>query len=223
MNWMRGKITVQLAALTAAGALAATLGAAPAVSEEGLPVRGFPGLPVSSSLPVAEGAELPQVPQLDLEGYQGTWHQVAALPHVFSIQCARDTTARYTLTGPETVRVVNSCTDWFGNPSGIEGQARVTDPGTGASLRVWFNGVPFQSPDGPTNYRVAWMSGDGGVVLVGSPDRTTGFVLSRGTSLSAREWSGVRAAVVAAGYDPCTFLTSPVGGGREDRQPLCVL
>ena len=172
---------------------------------------------------MSSGGELSQIPYLDLEAYQGTWHQVAVLPHIFSLQCARDTTAQYTITGPDTVRVVNSCTDWFGNPSGIEGQARVTDPATQASLRVWFNGVPFQNPNGPTNYRVTWMSDDGATVLVGNPGRTVGFVLSRKLSLTPGEWSEVRDIVAARGYNSCMFITSPVTGGREGYQPLCTL
>ncbi|MBI9001136.1 lipocalin family protein [Corynebacterium sp. CCM 8864] len=211
------------AALAAAAVtLAVSLVGSPAVAAESAS-QGFKGVPATSSLPTVPGGELSQIAHLDLNAYQGTWHQVAAVPQIFSLQCARDTTAQYTLTGKDTVRVVNSCTDWFGNASGIDGQARVTDPETQASLRVWFNGVPFQNPDGPTNYRVTWMSDDGRTVLVGSPNRASGFVLSREVALPMEKWSEVRDVVEDRGYNPCTFLTSPVTGGREGYQPLCTL
>ncbi|MBI8990425.1 lipocalin family protein [Corynebacterium meridianum] len=222
MNTFRRTPFQMKVSLAAVAVLTVSLVGSPAAASESVP-QGFKGLPATSSTPTLPGGELSQIPYLDLDAYQGTWHQVAALPHIFSAQCARDTAARYTLTGQDTVRVVNSCTDWFGNPSGIDGQARVTDPETQASLRVWFNGVPFQNPDGPTNYRVTWMSHDGQTVLVGSPDRATGFVLSRDVALPGEKWSEVRDVIADRGYNPCTFLTSPVTGGREGYQPLCTL
>ncbi|MBV7294283.1 lipocalin family protein [Corynebacterium sp. TAE3-ERU16] len=123
MNTIHRTPSRAAAAAAAAVALAVSPATAPfAGSTE--PPAGFPGSPAGSSLTTAtmsSGGELSQIPYLDLAAYQGTWHQVAVLPHAFSLQCARDTTAQYTITGADTVRVVNSCTDWFGNPSGIEG------------------------------------------------------------------------------------------------------
>ena len=211
MSFTRRIISSVLLTTAVIGATAAVAPAAHAQSSFGI----LPGL--------AAPADLVQIDKLDVDEYLGTWHQVAVLPQVFSLQCARDTAAQYTLTGPDTVRVVNTCVDWFGNPSGIDGQARVTDPATQASLRVWFNGVPFQNPDGPTNYRVTWMADDGSTVIVGNPGRTAGFVLSRRVALSPGEWTQVRDVVAARGYNPCTFITSPVTGGREGYQPLCTL
>lgn len=189
-------------------------------SENG--AEGFRGIPVTSSLTSSPG-ELSQIDQLDLVAYQGTWNQIAVLPQIFSLQCARDTRATYEQVSESTIRVINTCTDWFGNPSGIEGTARVTDPGTKASLRVAFKGVPFQNPDGPANYRVTWISADGETVIVGNPERTAGFVLSRKADLMESEWRQVRDTVAERGYNPCTFITSPVTGGVEGYRPLCTL
>ena len=187
-----------------------------------IPGETFRGVPVTSSLPGAPGG-LSQVEHLDLESYQGTWNQIAVVPQVFNAQCARDTRATYTLVGDGLVEVVNTCTDWFGNRSGIRGSARVTDPATDASLRVAFEGVPFQDPDGPTNYRVTWMSDDGETVIVGNPNRSAGFILSRRDDLTLARWREISAVVGDRGYNPCMFITSPVTGGVEGYRPLCTL
>ncbi|MBD8507647.1 lipocalin family protein [Hoyosella sp. G463] len=197
-------------ALAAAGALAAGIvvtGAATAAAAPG------------SMLP----APLPSIASLDVERYAGTWQQVAAVPQPFNLECARDTRATYAVTAPGTISVRNDCTTWSGAPSGITGEATVTDPSTNASLQVTFPSVPFSPPEGLPNYVVTYIDEGYETAIVGDPARTSGFVLSRSGTLTGAEWQQVQDVIVDRGWNPCFFLTSPITGGLETIQPLCTL
>ncbi|MGW6375666.1 lipocalin family protein [Rhodococcus sp. NPDC055112] len=172
----------------------------------------------------ATAAPLAPVPRLDVQRYLGTWHQLAAVPQPFSLNCARDTRAVYSLTDAQNVRVENNCTTWTGGDNGVIGNARVNDTATGAQLHVSFPGVSTQdSLDGPTNYVVSFIADDYSWALVGDPARFSGFVLSRTVSASDERWREIRAVVESRGYNSCLVLTSPTTGGRQDIRPLCTV
>lgn len=165
------------------------------------------------------GSQLPEIEEaVDLERYAGTWYQVAALPQPYTLQCARDTTAEYAVIDEDTISVRNSCGTLFGQDSVIEGTATTRSD---ASLRVNFPDVPFQDPNGPTNYRVTYLAEDYSLAVVGDPNRTSGFVLSRTPDLSPQQWSQVRETVESRGFWSCSFLTVPMAEGRGDIAPLC--
>ncbi len=173
--------------------------------------------------PTNVGALAP-IASLDVERYLGRWYQVAAVPQPFNLDCARDTTARYSLIDPTNIKVENNCTTWSGGANGIVGNARVNDAVTNAQLHVSFPSVPFQSsPDGPTNYIVTYIAPDYSWALVGDPMRFSGFVLSRVPSLSEAAWREVRFTVESRGYNSCLLLTSPLSAGRQDIRPLCTV
>ncbi|MFF0487772.1 lipocalin family protein [Nocardia sp. NPDC004068] len=179
--------------------------------------------PISASALTSAAAPAP-VPQLDLNRYLGTWYQLAAIPQYFNLVCARDTRAEYALDPQGDIAVHNTCTTWAGTPNEIRGTATVNDPVTNAQLHVSFPGVPTQDTrTGPTNYIVTALGPDYSWALVTDPGRLSGFVLSRTPGLDAREWSEVRAAIVAAGEDPCVYLTSPTTGGDDRLAPLCAV
>ncbi|MGW4769508.1 lipocalin family protein [Nocardia sp. NPDC004278] len=162
------------------------------------------------------------VPQLDLGRYVGTWHQLAAVPQVFNLSCARDTMAEYRLDERGDVAVHNSCVTWTGELNEIHGTATVNDRQTGAQLHVSFPGVPGQDlRNGPTNYIVTALGPDYSWALVTDPTRTSGFVLSRAVALDPDTWNHVRAAITEVGQSPCLYLTSPTTGGLSDIAPLC--
>ncbi|MFE9580711.1 lipocalin family protein [Nocardia sp. NPDC006044] len=180
-----------------------------------------PGSAQAAPTPITAPAP---VSSLDLNRYLGTWNQLAAVPQYFNLVCARDTQANYTLDPQGNVSVRNTCTTWSNMNNEITGTATVNDRVTGAQLHVSFPGVPTQDRiDGPTNYIVTALGPDYSWALVTDPYRTSGFVLARAPMLDAAEWSRVRAEIVAAGQDPCLYLTSPTTGGRSDIAPLCTL
>lgn len=165
------------------------------------------------------GSKLPETSrELDLEKYSGTWYQVAAVPQPFTLQCARDVKAQYSLLNSKTVGVKNTCVTYSGGKSEIEGSAKVK---SGKSLRVNFPGVPFQDENGKTNYRVTYLADDYSLAVVGDPNRLSGFVLSRSPELTPQEWKKVKNVIAWRGWNPCTFLTVPMTGGRSDVTPLC--
>ncbi|MEO9222103.1 MAG: lipocalin family protein, partial [Mycobacteriaceae bacterium] len=156
--------------------------------------------------------------------YLGTWNQVASIPAWFDLFCLRDTQARYTLNGDQTVKVFNTCSGPFDFTVPIEGRARVADPVTNGALQVSFLSLfGFQLYFGGTNYVIAAHDADYTWALVGSPDRGTGFLLSRSPALTPQQWQTARNAVTAAGFDSCRFNTTITTGGLTTRQPLCTL
>lgn len=165
---------------------------------------------------------LQPVERLDLERYAGTWFQLAAVPQIFSLQCAYDTTANYTPIDGLTVGVKNRCRTWWGNSSGVDGKARVLDPESPAALRVSFDNTLFGSPqEGPANYIVTYIAPDYSWALVGSPNRSSGFVLSRSPRASASRWHEIKSVIAERGYWDCAFLTSPTRKGCRRVTPLC--
>ncbi len=164
---------------------------------------------------------LSPVPSLNVEKYMGTWNQIAAIPQPFSLMCARDTQATYTLLDPANVRVENTCTTWMGSKNEIVGNARVNDTVTNAQLHVSFPGVPTQeNPEGSTNYIVAYIADDYSWALVGDPFRTSGFILSRSSAVTLEKFREIRAVVESKGYNSSIILTSPTPGGATDIRPL---
>lgn len=215
-----GALTGALRRVTAFAAAAMRPARLAGVAVAAMVVFGAVAAPAGAS-PAAGPAP---VPALDLSRYVGTWYQVAAVPQYFNLVCARDTRAEYAALPNGDVSVHNSCTTWSGANNEIQGAARAVDPVTGAQLRVAFPGVPTQeSLDGPPNYVVTALGPDYSWALVTDPYRISGFVLSRTPALDADQWNRVVAAIVAAGEQPCLYLTSPVTGGRGDITPLCRL
>lgn len=178
--------------------------------------------PAAGPTPAAAAAgPLTPVPT-ELDRYVGQWNQVAAVPAFFDVLCLRDTRATYTANPDGTVGVANTCRGPFGLPVPIQGKARVTDPVTTGALQVSFlNLFGTQLYLGGTNYVVAAHDADYTWALVGDPGRRSGFLLSRTPALSTAQWQVAFDAVVAAGYDPCRFLTTPTTGGLATKAPLC--
>ena len=164
---------------------------------------------------------LAPVPSLDLDRYLGTWNQVAAVPQPFNLICARDTQANYQMIDEFNIRVENTCTTWTGGENRIVGNARVNDTATKAQLHVSFPGVPTQeSQEGPTNYIVAYIADDYSWAFVGSPNRTSGFVLKRTPDVSVEQFREIRSVVESLGYDSNFITTTPTPGGATTIQQL---
>ncbi|WP_040793723.1 lipocalin family protein [Nocardia paucivorans] len=178
---------------------------------------------VSGAGPVSADTGPAPVPRLDLNRYLGRWWQLAAVPQFFNVVCARDTQAHYSLDPQGNIAVRNSCITWVNTVNEITGTAVVNDRATGAQLRVSFPGVPTQdNVEGPTNYIVTALGPDYSWAVVTDPSRVSGFVLAREPVLDDTAWQQIRAAITAAGQNPCFYLTSPTTGGDPRIVPLCV-
>ncbi|MFD7071395.1 lipocalin family protein [Streptomyces sp. NPDC059913] len=77
--------------------------------------------------------------------YTGTWFQLAAVPQLFELQCAKNVKAVHGATGRGGVAVTNSCATWLGASSRITGEALPLDartatgtaPGRTTSSPAW--------------------------------------------------------------------------------------
>ncbi len=161
------------------------------------------------------------VRSVDLDQYAGTWLNLASLPNPFLDVCERDITADYALLPDGLVQVVNTCTVG-GVPVPIEGRARVVDPATNAKLQVTFvqQGGQFVFVPGG-DYWVIGLDRDYRWAVVGDPDRSSGFILSRTPTLTLRDLIGIVASLIRSGYDPCAFELTPTTGGLEATGSIC--
>ncbi|MGW5733133.1 MULTISPECIES: lipocalin family protein [Streptomyces] len=178
---------------------------------------------VTLAAPAAQAAppQPPAVDKVDVDRYQGTWYQVAAVPQLFEIQCAKNVKARYTLTATGTIGVRNSCTTWLHTTSAINGEAKALDR-SGARLNVSFrkSGDSYAHTD-DANYIVTGLDPDYRWAVVTDSDRESGFVLSRNPTLTARQLSAATASIAAAGLDACDFRITRQDGGANRSGSLC--
>lgn len=186
---------------------------------------------LSIPAPARADTTLQPVKNLDVERYLGTWWQQATIPAFYGIRCAKDTNATYTLINSTTVGVDNKCTSFTGQPDGIKGKATVVDPKkSNAALAVSFPGIPNTINTGSfPNYVIAWVAdgkdpkGPYEYAIVGDPYRLSGFVLSREKVVSNEKLHMLRLKTESLGFNSCTFLISPITGGRSDYSPLCTV
>jgi len=141
------------------------------------------------------------VERVDLERYQGLWHEVARLPQSFQdsarLRC-EEVTARYTPAGPGRITVVNSCVNAL-DPArprrDVEGQAYVVENSQGARLRVSFF-WPFHG-----DYWVLGLDPDYRWALVGAPSRQSLWLLSRTPTMDEAEVQRALAIARREGFD----------------------
>jgi lipocalin len=155
------------------------------------------------------------VDYVDLDRYDGLWYEIARYPNLFQLGCVC-TTARYGITGPDTVSVLNTCNRfWSRGPlTTIEGEAVVVDPITQAKLSVSFDTVPVpgdywiidlvEDPGDPT--------GDYAYAVVGEPSRRNLFILARDPLIDTPEEEAIYHELLirleAQFYDPSRLRVS---------------
>ena len=179
-------------------------------------MNAFPALALMLALaaPAAadEPAPLQAVPELDLQRYSGTWHEIARLPMYFERRCVGDITATYVPLESGRVQVRNACLRDDGVRMQSNGMARRagTDP---AKLEVrfapsWLSFLPMVWSD----YWVIALDPDYRWALVGEPDREYLWILSREPALAAGTFNMIKARAVELGYtlDELIVVVPPV-------------
>ena len=152
------------------------------------------------------------VKDLDLNRYQGLWHQLAAIPADFQDRCSGNTTAEYKLLPDGLIQVINSCDLVDGNERSVsEARARINDDfGLNSTLEVTFVSFlgcwvwPFAG-----DYWVTYISDDYKRVIVGHPDYEYGWILSKEPALTMKEYRELDVELKSQGYDTCDFIISP--------------
>lgn len=157
---------------------------------------------LATPLAAADDAPLPTVPSVDLARYAGSWYEIAMLPNRFQKQCVADTQAQYRLDG-ERVEVINRCRKSDGQVDAREGRAKAVEGSGNAKLRVSF----FWPIYG--DYWVLALDPDYRHVLVGTPDRDYGWVLSRTPQMEEATLQALLDRAAALGFDKAAFKRTP--------------
>lgn len=150
------------------------------------------------------------VAHVDLHRYQGLWYEVARIPNRFQKQCAADTTTRYALRADGRVEVTNRCRTQAGTWDEARGVARVIDSDSNARLQVSFVDLfGWQLFWG--DYWILYLAPDYSHVVIGTPERRFGWVLSRTPVLPAIARQAIDQQLRLQGYEPDAFLDTPQG------------
>ncbi len=166
------------------------------------------------------------VNDLQVERYMGLWHQLGAIPQDFAEDCVRNTTAEYKILEDSSIEVLNSCEEENGDLSVAEGRARVNaDFQVNSKLEVTF-----------VNVFGTWLwnlSGDYWVIdldpdyqwsLVGHPELSGLYILSRTPTLPNSRLKSMRDFMESVGYDSCDVIMSETPGGSfSGNERLCDL
>lgn len=139
------------------------------------------------------------VDSVALDRYVGVWHEVAKIPNRFQKQCARGTTATYTLRPDGRITVLNACFKENGSRSQAEGVARIVDRSNNARLEVSFVSFlgwrPFWG-----DYWILGLDPDYRWAVIGTPDRKYGWILARSETLAETELDLAFAVLAGNGY-----------------------
>lgn len=161
-------------------------------------VRNLLPLPLLFLLPCSVKAQTTYA--VDLNQFQGVWHEVARSPNLFQRNCC-SSTAEYRLNTNGTVTVTNRCSNRNGQCTTIQGTARSTNH-CNNQLIVSFP-VPFgRTSDrrGRANYIIHYVSPDYQRAVVGTPRGRLVWILSRTPSISRYEYQQLTSVAAQAGY-----------------------
>ncbi len=140
------------------------------------------------------------VPQLDLQRYSGTWHEIAHLPMFFQRHCVDRITATYTRKADGTVEVRNACATRNGTMDESVGVARPV-PGQPGALEVrfapqWLSWLPMVWAD----YWVIDLDPEYRWAVVGGPSRKYLWILSREPRMARATFESITSRAAALGY-----------------------
>jgi len=144
----------------------------------------------------AQNKLLEVVVRVDIGRYLGTWYEIARIPTRFQKNCVA-VTATYSLRPDGKIRVINRCRKKTldGPLREIEGKAWVADKKTNAKLKVQFF-WPFSG-----DYWIIELDPDYRWAVVGHPDRTYLWILSRTPRMDQALYNDLLDRVGNKGYD----------------------
>jgi apolipoprotein D and lipocalin family protein len=144
----------------------------------------------------AETKPLEVVPRVDIERYLGTWYEIATIPQRFQKGCV-GVSAHYSLREDGAIDVFNVCRRGTldGKERSIRGKAWIVDRTTNAKLKVRFF-WPFTGA-----YWIIELDEGYRWAVVGHPDRTYYWILSRTPQMDATLYDELIRRAAAKGYD----------------------
>jgi apolipoprotein D and lipocalin family protein len=147
--------------------------------------------------------ELAVVESVDLNRYQGRWYEIASIPLRFSRNCTC-TFAEYTADPDGFVRVYNQChNSKTGGIDSIRGKAFPKKESRNAILKVQFF-WPFRG-----DYYIIHLDADYTHAMVGSPDRSTLWILSRSKTMPEAVYQACLAKATELGFDTGKLRLTP--------------
>lgn len=146
------------------------------------------------------------VASVDLESYAGLWYEFARYATIFD-EDAEEVTAEYTLNDDGTVKVVNRGVRPDGNPTFIEGVARVLDPETNAKLGVTFDREDLAGTE--FNYWIIELDEDYEWAVVSEETRYVLYILSRTSALDDAVYEDLLYRIVKKGFEADKVQLTP--------------
>lgn len=136
------------------------------------------------------------VTNLNVQKYLGKWYEIARYPNWFEKNC-EGVTAEYALREDGKIDVKNTCRK--NSPTGpaevANGEATIAGPG---KLEVTFTPwLPFAKGD----YWVLYVDPAYSFAVVGHPQGSTGWILSRSKVLPEAKLAKAKSVLESAGYD----------------------
>jgi len=144
------------------------------------------------------------VKSVNLQKYIGLWYEFAKIPNRFQSDCAKNTSATYSLHEDGNIKVVNKCVEEDGEINEAIGVARIVDKVNKTKLEVSFVSFlgwrPFWGA-----YWIIGLDENYKWAIVGHPERKYGWILSRTKTISAETKKEIFAILVEQGYNPKDF------------------
>jgi len=140
---------------------------------------------------------------VDLHRCAGTWYEIARLPNSFQKQSTQNIIATCTLLNDGTIRVVCNSRMQNGKISETRGRAKIArKDGPNAKLKVRFapailSFLPFVWED----YWIINLASDCSYIVIGDPDRTCLWILSRTPRMDESTLQTVLDQVKQNGFD----------------------
>lgn len=150
-----------------------------------------------------ELSHLEVVPFVDLTRYIGQWYEISRFPHKFQEGCV-GSRATYSLLDDGKIDVLNECYEasFNGKIRNAKGKAWVVDTKTNAKLKVSFF-WPFSGA-----YWIIDLGKDYEYAVVGHPDRTYLWILSRAKKMDESLYQEILKRLVAKDYDTSKLIRS---------------
>lgn len=144
------------------------------------------------------------VPQLDVEKYLGKWYAVAGIPQFFNRSCVWGNSAEYSLREDGRIDVLNSCYKEGGEETDVRAVAWIPDGSEPGKLKVSF--VPLLGYRlFPADYWVIELGDDYDYAVVGHPNRSFGWILSRKPEMEEKKLQAIGDRLEEMGYDFSEF------------------
>ncbi len=121
---------------------------------------------------------LPTATYVDVNQYVGKWYTITSLPQFFTRKCVGQT-ADYAIKTKNSISVLNTCIKKNGATETINGQAVVVNSQTNAELEVTFNSFWTKLFRVKGDYNILKLDPNYNVVLVGSNDLKSMWILAR--------------------------------------------